>query len=81
MRGFAYQPGPHQARIGKWSFSFIGPSTLHMSSYHHSGDQRYEFAPTSACSPSEVDALDKRLRWFRYNPNANVVLPLADLPK
>jgi hypothetical protein len=41
----------------------------------------YEFAPTSACDISEVDANDKRLRWFRADPNAKITLQLADLPK
>jgi len=81
VRGFAYQPGAHKALIGRWSFSFPYPSMLGMSAYHHTGDQGYEFAPTSACDLSQIDANDKRLRWFRYNPNANVVLPLADLAK
>jgi hypothetical protein len=44
-------------------------------------DHSYEFAPTSACDVSEIDATDKRLRWFRFDPNASVILPLADLPK
>lgn len=81
IRGFAYQPGLHKARIGGWSFSFDYPSVMDMSGYHHNGDQGYEFAPTSACELSQIDANEKHLRWFRYNPNASVVLPLADLAK
>jgi hypothetical protein len=81
IRGFAYQPGPHKARIGGWSFPFASPSVMGMSAYHHNGDQGYEFAPTSACDVSEIDAADKRLRWFRYDPNASVILPLAKLLK
>jgi hypothetical protein len=81
IRGFAYQPGPHKARIGKWSFSFVSQTMIYMSPYHRNGDQGYEFAPTSACDVSEIDANDKRLRWFRFDPNAAVTLPLADLVK
>jgi len=81
MRGFAYQPGPHKALIGKWSFSFVTPDMMWMAPYHRSPNKDYEFAPTSACDLSQIDATDKRLRWFRYDPNASVVLPLADLPK
>lgn len=81
VRGLTFQPGQTTARIGKWSFSFDSPSIIYMSSYHRSGDQGYEFAPTSACDLSEVDVHDKRLRWFRFDPNAAVTLSLADLPK
>jgi hypothetical protein len=76
-----YQPGPHKARIGKWSFSFVTPDMMWMAPYHRSPSKDYEFAPTSACDVSEIDAHDKRLRWFRFDPNAKVILPLADLPK
>jgi hypothetical protein len=76
-----YQPGPHRARIGKWSFSFVTPDMIWMAPYHHGPSNDYEFAPTSACDLSQVDANDKRLHWFRYDPNASVVLPLADLAK
>jgi hypothetical protein len=81
IRGFAYQPGPYSAHIGKWSFPFSSPGRIGMSSYHRNDDQGYEFAPTSACDLSEIDATDSRLRWFRYDPRASIVLPLADLPK
>jgi len=76
-----YQPGPHKALIGKWSFSFVTPDMMWMAPYHRSPNKDYEFAPTSACDVSEIDATDKRLRWFRYDPNVSVVLRLADLPK
>jgi len=78
----AFQTGQDRARIGKWSFRFDTPSLMAMWPYR--GDQHdygYEFAPTSACDISEVDVHDKRLRWFRFDPNAAVTLSLADLPK
>jgi hypothetical protein len=82
---YIYKPGPYRASIGKWSFSFFGPSLMGMSD-HSSwagdfGDHGFEFAPTSACNLSEVNVHDNRLRWFRYDRNANVTLPLSDLPK
>jgi hypothetical protein len=81
-RGIYYQPGRHKARIGDWAFVFEYPTWMAMSSItfweEHKG---YEFAPTSACDISEVDANDKRLRWFRDDPNAEITLQLVDLPK
>ena len=81
IRGFSYVPGPHRARIGKWSYPFVSPSIMYMFPYHSSSDHGYEFAPTSACDVSEIDVHDKRLRWFRFDRDAHVTLPLADLPK
>jgi hypothetical protein len=81
---YMYQPGVITARIGKWKFSFGGPSMMVMSDtwfWTGDGDHGYEFAPTSACDLSAVDAHDKRLKWFRYDRNASVTLPLSDLPK
>ena len=81
-RGIYYQPGLHKASIGKWTFAFNSPSRMHMSGISFwKEDHGYEFAPTSACDLSEINANDKRLRWFRYNPNTSVALPLSDLPK
>jgi hypothetical protein len=81
-RGIYYQPGLHKANIGKWTFAFNSPATLHMSGISFwKEDHGYEFAPTSACDLSEINANDKRLRWFGYDPNANVILPLSGLPK
>jgi hypothetical protein len=81
---YIYQPGPYKAQIGKWTFAFNNPSMMAMSDasfWTGVGDHGYEFAPTSACNLSEVDAHDKRLKWFRYDRNASVTLPLSDLPK
>jgi hypothetical protein len=77
---FIYQPGQNRARVGKWSFAFVTPTVMGMWPYHRDGDHGYEFAPTSACNLSEVDVHDKRLKWFRYDRNASVILPLAELP-
>jgi hypothetical protein len=82
---YIYKPGPYRAYIGEWSFGFGGPSMMGMTDHSFwkgdYSDHGYEFAPTSACSLSEVDAHNKRLRWFRFDRNASVNLPLADLPK
>jgi hypothetical protein len=73
----------YTAWIGKWSFTFASPILISMAtpSPEAGEDGAYEFAPTSACDVSEIDALDKRLRWFRYDSKTKVVLPLAELPK
>jgi hypothetical protein len=52
-----------------------------MSSHFSEKDEGYEFAPTSAQNVAEIDASDKRLRWFRFNPDARIVVPVSDLPK
>ena len=82
---YIYKPGPYRARIGKWSFGFDGPSMMvmtdHSSLTGDYSDHGFEFAPTSACDLSELDVHDKRLKWFRYDRNASVILPLADLAK
>jgi hypothetical protein len=82
MRGVYYQPGLHKASIGEWTFAFNSPGRMHMSGISFwKEDHDYEFAPTSACDLSEIDADDKRLRWFRFDRNSSVILPLADLAK
>jgi len=71
-------------RVGKWRFRFAYPSVLEMSlgsSWKAEHDEGFEFAPTSACQQSEIDATDKRLRWFRWDKTTQVTLPLSDLPK
>jgi hypothetical protein len=81
---YIYRPAGYKARIGKWIFGFGDPTMMDMSDasfWAGLGDHGYEFAPTSACDVSEIDAHDNRLRWFRYDPNASVILPLAKLPK
>jgi hypothetical protein len=78
---YIYQPGQNRARVGKWSFAFVTPTVMGMWPYHRDGDHGYEFAPTSACNLSEINANDKRLRWFRYDPDASIILPLSELPR
>jgi hypothetical protein len=81
---YVYQPGNVTALIGGWRFGFGSPSMMTMSDtsfWTGVGDHGYEFAPTSACDISEVDAHDKRLHWFRFDRNASITLPLSDLPK
>lgn len=81
---YSYGAGQRDAHIGKWTFSFGSPTLMPMSDasfWAGRGDHGYEFAPTSACSLSEIDTTDKRLRWFRWDRSTQVTLPLADLPK
>lgn len=82
---YIYKPGPYRARIGKWLFGFDGPNKMvmtdHSSVKGDYGDRGFQFAPTSACSLSELNIHDPRLRWFRYDHGASVILPLAELPK
>jgi len=81
---YIYQPGQDKATIGDWSFVFANPTAMTMwgKTKGQSKDvYGFEFAPTSACSASEIDVSDKRLRWFRYDRNASVTLPIAGLPK
>jgi len=81
---FIYQPGNTTASVGPWKFSFGSPTMMTMSDtsfWTGVGDHGFEFAPTSACKVSDLDANDKHLRWFRYDEEANVTLSLRDLPK
>ena len=81
---FVHTKGHSQAFIGPWKFYFSYPDLIPMSrgsfwkGYH---DEGFEFAPTSACQVSEIDATDKRLRWFRWDKTTQVNLPLSELPK
>jgi len=78
----AFQTGQNKGRVGKWSFAFATPTAIHMWPFRGDlHDYGYEFAPTSACDLSEIDVHDNRLRWFRFDLYAHVILPLADLPK
>ena len=84
MRGvhtLAWQPGQNRLLVGKWWFGCRSPSLINMSIHFSEKDEGYEFAPTSAQSLAEIDLTDKRLRWFHYDPNARISLPVADLPK
>jgi hypothetical protein len=52
-----------------------------MTSHFSEKDEGFEFAPTSAQTVAEIDANDKRLRWFRYDPDTRIEVPVSDLPK
>ncbi len=81
---FVYTKGHSQVLIGKWKFYFSYPDLINMSSvsfWKGRHDQGFEFAPTSACQVSEIDATDKQLRWFRWDKTTQVNLPLSELPK
>ena len=77
----SFQFGKTKVRIGKWSFACNYPGRLDMWPYYR--DQRdygYEFAPTSARDVNEIDSADARLRWFKFDPNTRVDVPVSDLP-
>lgn len=81
---FVHTKGHNKAKLGPWEFWFSFPDTLNMSppsAWKGAHDGGFEFAPTSACQVSEIDAKDRRLRWFRWDKTTQVLLPLADLPK
>ncbi len=78
----SFQPGRDRVRIGHWSFRSTSPGTVSMWPYRGSQrDYGYEFAPTSARDVREIDPTDERLRWFRYDRNSRVAMPVANLPK
>ena len=81
---YLHTGGNRDAHVGKWTFRFVFPSLMVMSDasfWSGFGDHGYEFAPTSACTLSEIDAADKQLRWFRWDRSTQIILPLSDLPK
>jgi hypothetical protein len=81
---YLYQSGVTDVLIGKWKFGFDSPSMMTMSDtsfWTGVGDHGYEFAPTSACNLSEIDTHNDRLRWFRFDRNASITLPLTEIPK
>jgi len=81
---FVRRPPGYKAQIGKWKLDFKTPDSIWMSdssAWTGVGDHGFEFAPTSACSLSEIDASDNRLRWFRFDRNTPLTLALDELPK
>jgi hypothetical protein len=81
---FVYTKGHNQALIGPWKFHFGYPDSISMSRvslWKGLHDEGFEFAPTSACQVSEIEATDKRLRWFRWDKSTQVTLSLSELPK
>jgi hypothetical protein len=81
LHSLTWQPGQNKLWVGKWWFGCFSPSLVNMSSHFSEQDDGYEFAPTSAQNVSEIDSSDKRLKWFRFDPNNRVSVPIADLPK
>lgn len=78
----AFQVGNDKIKVGEWTFGTGYPGRLDMWPYRGSQkDYGYEFAPTSAQSVEELDAADKRLKWFRYDANTSVTLLVSELPK
>ncbi len=76
-----HQPGPDKLWVGKWWFGCLSPSLINMSLHFSEKDEGYEFAPTSARDVAEIDLSDKRLKWFRYDANARITVPVSDLPR
>src|SRR5258708_8059959 len=72
-----------KVRIGSWAFNAYCPNGIYEwpSGAMSQKDYGFEFAGTSAREVEEIDTSDKRLRWFRYDPNNKVILPISDLPK
>jgi len=78
----SFQSGQDKLRLGHWSFGTAYPGVMNMWPYRGSQkDYGYEFAPTSAREVGEIDVSDKRLRWFRFDRNTRVTIPVSDLPK
>jgi hypothetical protein len=79
---FAFQLGNDKVNVGDWLFGGGYPPLLDMWPYR--GEQKdygYEFAPTSAQRVEEIDSSDSRLKWFRFDANSKVALPVSELPK
>jgi hypothetical protein len=86
MSVLSHRPGPFKARIGDWMFPFYGPRTIAMADASfwrgYDSDHGFEFAPTSACDPSQIDIHDKGLNWVRFSRNNDMLqLPLSTLAK
>jgi hypothetical protein len=81
MHAFAWQPGQNRLRVGKWWFGCLANQLINMAPGFSERDAGYEFAPTSARIITEIDAADIRLRWFRFDPNNRISVPVAELPK
>lgn len=78
----SFQFGKDRVRIGDWSFRSSYPGYMSMWTYRGSEkDYGFEFAATSAREVSEIDASNKRLKWFRFSANDQVTLEVSDLPK
>ncbi len=81
---YVHTKGHNQVLIGPWKFHLSFPDMITMSRgsfWTGEQDEGFEFAPTSACQVSEIDATDTGLRWFRWDKTTQVDLPLSELPK
>jgi len=77
-----FQLGQDRVDVGPWAFGCSYAGRLDMWPYRgESKDYGYEFAPTSAVNANELNALDKHLRWFRFDSEASVTLAVSGLPK
>jgi hypothetical protein len=81
IHAFAWQPGQNRLRVGKWWFGCLANQLVNMAPGFSEKDAGYEFAPTSARSITEIDASDIGLRWFRFDVNNRISVPVAELPK
>lgn len=84
MHPFTYTKRHQSAYVGKWKFSFDSSSLMDragFSFWNGDYDAGFEFAPTSACQLSEINATNPHLKWFRWDGFTRAVLPLEDLPK
>ena len=74
--------GKRRLRVGTWSFACHAPGWMNMWPFgEDERDQGFEFAPTAAQELAEIQVLDKRLQWFRYDSNSSRTLHLSDLAK
>ena len=76
-----WQPGQNKLWVGSWWFECSSPSLISMAGHPSSKGTGYEFAATSAREITDIDISDRRLRWFRSDPNTRVSLSVSDLPK
>jgi hypothetical protein len=79
---FSFGGGKRKLQVGTWAFAYHFPGCVNIFPFgKEEGDYGYEFAPTSAREIAEIDVLDKRLQWFRFDRNRSITLSLSDLAK
>ena len=79
---FSFGGGKRKLQIGNWSFAYRYPAWVSMYPLGETErDYGFEFAPTSAREIGEIDASDKRLKWFRYDSNSSTTLLISELAK
>jgi len=78
----AFGGGKRKLKVGKWAFAYHFPNWLHMYPFgDEERDHGFEFAPTSARELAEINVLDSRLRWFRYDSNSSTTLMLSEIAR